>query len=333
MKLPKKSAYAGLLASACAVSTFCGYIAENNSETHRVKDGWELASSTYQEKDPYLLTDIPREWVGTGAGRTRLLYQDYRQVAGKTYTPRSQGNAPSCVANACATAVDILSAVEVHQGEPERLPSEPVAVEPIYALSRQEVGGMGTWAGGGSHCIWAAQAVQRYGCCFQKDYGLIGYDLSKYSTDRCSEWGKYGCPDALEVVGQIHPVQDYIRINSYEDLRDAIYHGCPCIVGSKQGFGKKSGAKRDSDGFLVPPMWTASWAHAMCFVGVCDEEGRPGALIINSWGSKWVGGPKKFGDEPEGSFWADKKIVERMIDQGDCYALRNFKGLPYYKLQ
>ena len=333
MKLPKKSAFAGLLAAACTVSTFCGYVADKQSDLHRVKDGWATASTLLQDKDPYLLTDIPQAWVDTGAGRTRLLYQDYRLVTGRTYQPRAQGKAPSCVANAAATAVDILTAVEVLKGEPERMPLELVAVEPIYGLSRQEIGGLGTMAGGGSHCIWACQAMQRYGVCYQKNYGLIGFDLSKYSTDRCYEWGRNGVPDSLELIGQIHPVQDYIRINSFEDLRDAIYNGCPCIVGSNQGFGRKSGAKRDSEGFLSPPWFTAPWAHAMAIIAVDDNPERPGALIINSWGSNWVGGPKKFGDEPEGSFWVDKKVLERMIAQDDCYALRNFKGFPYYKLQ
>lgn len=331
--LPRKSAYAGLLASACAISTLCGYVADNNSESHSVQDGWAEASSTYQERDPYLLTDIPQEWVGTGAGRTRLLYQDYRTVTGETYRPRAQLNSPSCVANACAAAVDILTSVEIARGEPERLPNERVAVEPIYGLSRQEIGGLSSRAGGGSHCIWAAQAVQQFGVVYQKNYALIGIDLSEYSTDKCREYGSQGVPDSLELLAQIHPVQDYIRINNYADLRDAIYNGCPCIVGSSQGFGRKSGAKRDSDGFLSPPFWTAKWKHAMAIIAICDDPERPGALIINSWGPNWISGNKKFGDEPDGSFWVDKKVLERMIAQDDCYALRNFKGFPYYKLR
>lgn len=332
MKFPRKSAYAGLLAASCSAASFCGYVAENQSERNHVKDGWATASQTFQEKDPYLLTNIPQEWEGKGQGRTRLLYQDYRLTTGHSLEPRSQGNAPSCVANAAAAAVDILTTVEVAKGEPKRIPAEKVAVEPIYGASRQEIGDMGPRAGGGSHCIWACQAMQKYGVVYQKNYGLIGIDLSEYSTAKCKDYGNNGIPESIELIGKIHPVQDYIRINSYNDLRDAIYQGCPCVIGSNQGFGKKSGAKRDKDGFLVPPWFTAHWAHAMCFIGVCDEQ-RQGALIINSWGPNWVGGPKRFGDEPEGSFWADKKTVEDMIDQGDCYAIRNFKGFPCYKLK
>jgi len=332
MKFPKKSAYAGLLAASCGFASFCGVVADNQSELNHIKDGWETASSTWQDQDPYLITNIPQEWEGSGEGRTRLLYQDYRTVTGDSYWPRSQGNAPSCVANAAATAVDILTAVEIAKGEPKRMPPNRVAVEPIYGLSRVEIGGMSPRAGGGSHCIWAAQAMQQFGILYQQNYALIGHDLSKYSTQRCQEWGRYGVPDSLELVARIHPVQDYIRINSYNDLRDAIVNGCPCMIGSNQGFGRKSGAKRDSEGFLNPPYFTAPWAHAMAIIAV-DDSDRPGALIINSWGPDWVGGPKKFGDEPEGSFWVDKKVLERMIRQGDCYALRNYKGFPFYKLQ
>jgi len=69
----------------------------------------------------------------------------------------------------------------------------------------------------------------------------------------------------------------------------------------------------------------------MCIIGVCDE-GRKGCLIMNSWGSNWVNGPKRFGDEPEGSFWVDWDIIEKMVAQGDSFAFRGFQGYPHYKL-
>ena len=330
-KLGRKSIYAALLGTSAALASLCGFVADHQSELHRVRDGWTESGEYWREHDPYLLSSIPSEWVGQGRGRVRLLYQDYRIVLGQTYDTRSQGNAPSCVGQAAAAGVDFLAAVEIAQGQPERLPPARVAVEPIYGLSRIEVGGLGPAAGGGSHCLWACQAMQRYGVVFQQNYALIGYDLTKYSTDLCKDFGRNGVPESIELLSKIHPVQDYIQINSYEELRDAIYQGCPVIIGSNVGFGKKSGARRDSEGYLTPPWFTAPWAHAMVCIGMADD-GRPGGLILNSWGHNWISGPQKFGDEPNGSFWVDKRVLERMISQGDAYALRSFQGFPHYKL-
>lgn len=327
----RKALYAGLLGSVAGFASLCSFVADNQSELHRVRDGWTQSSEYWRDNDPYLLASIPKEWSGQGAGRIRLLYQDYRQVHGNTYDPRAQGKAPSCVGQAAAAGVDFLAAVEIAQGQPERLPPAKVAVEPIYGLSRVEIGGLGPMAGGGSHCLWACQAMQKYGVVFQQDYGLIGYNLSNYSTDLCREFGRKGIPESLELLSQIHPVHDYIQINSFAELRDAIYQGCPVIIGSNVGFGRKSGANRDSEGYLSSPWFTAPWAHAMVCIGIADDD-RPGGLILNSWGADWIKGPKKFGDEPEGSFWVDRKVLERMIRQGDAYALRSFQGFPNYQL-
>ena len=147
------------------------------------------------------------------------------------------------------------------------------------------------------------------------------------SAARAIEYGAKGCPDPLERIARIHPVSQYFQINSYEDARDALYAGFPIVVGSNQGFGSGQ-LTRDRDGFLNPPrriFFPSVWNHAMCIIAVCDE-GRKGCLILNSWGSDWVDGPKRFGDEPSGSFWADKYILERMIDHGDTWALVGFKG-------
>lgn len=298
--------------------------------------GWlSPKSDDFNQLNLNLLHEIPASWQNKGSGKTRLLYLDYTVVHGHAYEPRDQQNAPSCVGQAAAAAVDILAASEINLlGHPERAPPGRVAASVIYGLSRQEIGGLGPMAGGGSHCLWACQALQQYGSVIHRNYGLIGYDLSYPSPSMCVRFGAKGVPSSLEDIAKLHPVFEFIKIDSYEELRDAVYSGCPVIIGSDVGFGNKSGLTRDRDGFLNPPRrrwYPSKWYHAMVVVGVADT-GRKGGLILNSWGSTWISGPKRFGTEPEGSFWADASIIEKMVSQGDSYAIRRFKGWPNYRL-
>jgi hypothetical protein len=107
------------------------------------------------------------------------------------------------------------------------------------------------------------------------------------------------------------------------------------VIGSSQGFGE--GVRtRDSEGFLVPPKrrWFnrgSTWNHSMVVIGVCDE-GRPGAMFLNSWGPDWVKGPNRFPNAPKGCFWVDAEIVDRMVKQGDSFAIRSFKGYAAYNI-
>jgi len=297
--------------------------------------GWEDRGNNAdrrKSRDSNLIWSV-EEWDNVGEGQTRLLYKDYKKVTGKTYVPRNQGKAPSCVGQAVAAAVDFLAHVEIRAGDPERRPPAPAAAGCIYGLSRVEIGGLGLKAGGGSHTIWACQAIQQYGVIARLNYPFLGHDLRQPSSERAIEFGATGLPTGLEMIAKIHPVKDYISVDSYEEARDCIYMGCPIAVGSSQGFGEGR-LTRDSDGFLNPPrrlLFPSTWNHCMTVIGVCDE-GRKGVLILNSWGSSWVNGPYRFGDEPQGCFWVDADIFDKMCKQGDCFALRGFSGYPNYRL-
>ena len=280
------------------------------------------------------ISAIPDSWVDSGKGQTRLLYQDYAAVYGSTYEPRNQGNAPSCVGQATAAAVDFLAAVQIAKGYDERPPYAGASAAIIYGLSRHQIGHIPPEFGGGSHCVWACQAIQQYGVVPMVDYPLIGVYLAEPSAKLCVEYGRTGVSTALQDIAKLHPVIEFIKIQSFNELRDAMQNGCPVVVGSRQGFGDTGLLTRDEDGFLVPPRGLfrkSQWAHAMVFIGVRDS-GRKGALILNSWGPDWVQGPKAFGDEPEGSFWADDEVVNKMLSYGDSYAIYCFIGYPKYHI-
>jgi C1A family cysteine protease len=58
---------------------------------------------------------------------------------------------------------------------------------------------------------------------------------------------------------------------------------------------------------------------------------RDGALIINSWGN-YVGGGKFPPDQPDGSFWASRPDLERILGQGDSYAIGSVDGFRFRDL-
>ncbi len=65
--------------------------------------------------------------------------------------------------------------------------------------------------------------------------------------------------------------------------------------------------------------------------GAADTEyKRHGILILNSWG-KFNSGPKR-NAQPDGSFWIDLEVAEKMIKQGATFAVSNFEGFPSQKL-
>ncbi len=101
--------------------------------------------------------------------------------------------------------------------------------------------------------------------------------------------------------------------------------GYAIFVCSDVGFGDLGPGPitRDADGFLKP---RGVWPHCMCIAGYQGGT-RKGFLIVNSWGDRWVAGPVgRFTDIPPGSFWADFATVDRMLKQGDSFAVAGVDG-------
>lgn len=65
--------------------------------------------------------------------------------------------------------------------------------------------------------------------------------------------------------------------------------------------------------------------NCMMLIAFDDTYSRPGCLCVNSWGPSWISGSKRH-EQPEGSFWMDADIVERIVRQGDSWAISGFNG-------
>lgn len=257
----------------------------------------------------------PDHWSRLGEDRTRLLHRRYYYESGQFLQPMSQGPSPSCVGCSLAKALEVLH------------PGQRFSAEYAFAASR-DGHVFPPWMNG-SHCSWAAEAAFFKGNVPAQKYPLLDIDLTTYSAKRASQYGVRGPPETLDLIAAEYKTSGYHRITSWAELRGAVYTGHPVIVGvTGMSFGPRTGQVRDEDGFLAQEWgwFVKNWSHAMVIIGYTDN-GREGVLILNSWGKFWVRGPKRFGDEPEGSFWVDKNTAEQIIRLGDAYAILPIEGL------
>lgn len=253
---------------------------------------------------PKLAPDkYPESWKQDGKGKTYVLYRKHNVTA------MSQGQVGSCVG--CATA----KALEMMDGR-------KYSPEWCYGMSRDHF--EHEWSRAGSYCGYAAQITRDVGVLPAVNYALMDEDLRFYSVKRAKKWAR-GPPDEWDFLAAKYRSPGFYKITSWEQLRDSIANGVPVIVGSSIGFGSKKNAKRSRTGMLRSHWWSR-WRHAMVFCGVSDGKSKR-ALLLNSWGTSWVRGPKWLGDEPSGSFWVSKSDAVRMIEQGDTYAILPIPGI------
>jgi hypothetical protein len=256
---------------------------------------------------------------GTGEDRQVLLWQTWQEATGSAYVPDKQ-TIGDCVSHGTALACDTLAVVQITlKNSNERFVAR-AATEVIYAGGRVEIAHeAGRWDG--MNGIDAAQWVNQYGIIPRGKYG--DFDLSVYSGQKARQWAasRSGVPEALEPIAKEHPVKTIARIDSFDEAAEAIANGYPIAICSGQGFT----SKRDKDGYLSP---SGHWGHCMCLWGIDTKSERKGGCIANSWGPDWVSGPEGPLGCPPGCFWADAKVIDRMLKQEDSWAFSNFAGFP-----
>jgi hypothetical protein len=264
----------------------------------------------------------------TPAGRAVLgdedvfLWRAVRKAAGlkdNEYPNVNQGSVGCCVGAGWKHCCDVVQGTAIALGK--MFDWKPIAVEPIYAGSRNEVGG-GRISGDGSIGAWAKEWCQtRGGLIAMQKYDAA--DLTQFSPARAREWGRKGVPDALEPDAKLHPIRGCALVKSWAEGKKAIQQGYPIAVCSDQGFSMQ----RDATGRARPQ---GSWAHCMAIIGVrAAKDGRSeGGFVLNSWGDTAHTGPVWPADAPVAGFWADASVIDRMLRQGDSFALSDVAGFP-----
>jgi len=248
--------------------------------------------------------EYPTEWKNKGVGKTYVLYRKH------DVEEMSQGPVGSCVGCSMAKALELMHGTKF-------------SAEWCYGISRKHFNEH-TSPYAGSFCGWAAQAMRDVGAVPCLNYSLLDIDLREYNAGTAKRFER-GPPESLEVIADAMKIGGFHQIETWEELRDAIATGHPVVVGSNVGFGKPGKCVRDKTGILRSQWWS-KWGHAMVFCGVSDGRSKR-ALILNSWGKDWVRGPKWLGDEPDGSFWVTKSDAQKMIAQGDAFAILPIPGL------
>ena len=254
----------------------------------------------------------------TGPEDDAPLWRLYSKVARGPPPAHDQGPIGSCVSFGVSLAIEfsLCSKINGKRGPPQEF--APTVREAIYGGSRINADPRNPIRGGdGSTGARAAKWGQK-GVGGALPVGSFG----EYSVSRCREWGNRGVPAEAVKVCKENPYQSTL-VTSAEAARQAIQQGYAIYVCSDVGFGKTQGAVRDADGFLSP---RGTWMHCMCIAGYQGGK-RPGFLIVNSWGEGFVSGPTgRFTDIPPGSFWADSRVVDRMLKQNDSYAVADVEG-------
>ncbi len=233
------------------------------------------------------------------------------------YANINQQSVGCCVGCGWKHCADVVQATAIANGA--QFEWKPISAEAIYGGSRVEVGG-GRISGDGSVGAWAAKWSRERGGLIPMEK-LGSHDLTVFSPTRARQWGKTGVPDELEPAARLHPIKGCALVTSWTDAKRAIQQGYPVAVCSDQGFTMS----RDVTGRARPQ---GSWAHCMALIAVRSAKpGIPeGGFLLNSWGDQAHTGPVWPPDAPVAGFWADASVLDRMLRQGDSFALSDVAG-------
>lgn len=266
----------------------------------------------------------------------RAAYKAHQALYGRPWIVERQGIG-DCVSWGWAHAIFVAQAVDWETGRLAQPPPFP-STEAIYGGSRVEARGrpgdgkapVGGWSDG-SYGAAAARWVRDWGVVYRAN--VAGHDLRAYSADRAKQWGAYGCGGQgdggrLDEAAKKHPAGYVAMVTTWGEACSALEAGFPIAVASMQGFSNT----RDAHGYARAE---GTWAHEMAFIAVrYQKNGSPSdaLLCLNSWGPRWISGPKWPEDMPEGSFWVSRPIVERMISQKDSFAVGSVQGFGWRDL-
>jgi hypothetical protein len=278
-----------------------------------------------------------REAKGVDTFLYRAAYKAHAALYGRPWVVERQGIG-DCTSWGWAHGVWVAQCVDWETGRLANPPPFP-STEAIYGGSRVEARGrpgdgrsaVGGWSDG-SYGAAAARWVKDWGIVYREEVG--GHDLRVYSADRAKKWGAYGCGGQgdggkLDAIAKRHPAQHVAMVKTFAEAAAAIEAGFPIPVCSLVGFE----SVRDQQAYARA---SGQWAHCMVFVAVrYAKNGSPedALLCLNSWGPRWISGPKWPADMPEGSFWVRRSTVDRMLgSQPDSFAVGSVAGFGWRDL-
>jgi hypothetical protein len=254
------------------------------------------------DASPELLAQACGEAAPPSPPNPILLYKAWRDVLGKD-PPYPAQQIGDCVSFGHGHANDLLQCIEIALGEPADY--RETDTEFIYATSREVAGILG--GSDGSYGAAAVKAMSTIGLVSREMLGSDG----AYSGQRAKAWGRTGAPADVKAEAAPFKLGSAALVSTWDELVGALKNGYPVTICSNQGFS----LHRDSSGFCQAQ---GVWGHCMLIAGVRFD--REGACIVQSWGPAVPDGPTAL-DQPSFSFWADRRVVERILSAGDSWSL------------
>ena len=231
--------------------------------------------------------------------RDVLLWELEEKLLGKTL-PANRQTIGDCVSHGFAAGVRYLFIRNLIESLAPADQFIDIATEPIYALSRVEVGKGRLGNGDGSVGAWAAESLMSpYGVLQRKKYGST--DLTTYSGQRAKQWGspRSGLPDDLEAIARQFTVSMAPLVVSEDEAISALSNAYPIPVCSQQGFK----TTRDRYGFCDP---RGSWSHCLCAIAIGYFKRAGKKILATAIKQSW-------GDSPDGpdevELWTGRKVV------------------------
>lgn len=248
-------------------------------------------------------------------GQSVFLWYFTKRVNGGNHIPNVAQQIGDCVSFGNGHACEYAMAAEICMGADTRF--QRVYKPFLYGTGRVQVGG-GRIRGDGSTGAWQARALEQYGA-----IAVDEPNVPPYSGSVAKKWGyPPGPPAEFLPIGKQYLAKTKL-VTSYDAACEAIANGWPVAVCSSAGFGKIDVANNRVEG-----SWNTTWPHCMCFVAFDDREGRQALCCLNSWGPNAhiaAGRYAELDGAPPGSFWVRKADAEKMLRQGDSYAI-SFNG-------
>ena len=252
----------------------------------------------------------------------RAMDSAHRARYGTPWKCSNQLHIGSCVAHGAAHALYASESVAWAAGERDEIPL--LAHQgAIYGGSRVEArskpgDGARPYGGysDGSTGYHAAKWLRDWGVIHKRAYPSIDCTISNPDIEK--EMGAFGCGGAgdagrLDAEAKKVPCLHVAQVKTWDELVAAVTSGHPVTIASSQGFAKTL----DKDSFAAP---SGVWMHQMAVIGLRAD--RPGAAIVNSWGSYLnYTAPRYPHDLPDGVFWASRAVMERILAQGDSWAI------------
>ena len=217
--------------------------------------------------------------------RPILLYKAWTDLFA-AYPPYPAQQIGDCTSFGHGHANDLAQCIGWILGHPRsQVPTandiQETDTEALYAMGRQ-AGNMLFTADG---CYGAAivKAMTTMGVVSRRQVtATLGPGEGTYSGQRARQWGRKGAPDTVQAVAAKYKLGSAAQVTTWDELVAALHNGSPVTICSNQGFN----LTRDSQGFCRAQ---GRWGHCMFVAGVRFD--RPGACIIQSWGSNQPAGP------------------------------------------